>query len=340
MNLTNYGGLQILLFLITLLALAYGNNRMLQSREHNRNTFYNEDEQLDENGIIQADFNIYPSRFQTQALLVRLIYFDSIDKIDTSVIKPENSLLIGIPSPATDFQRRHLMRAHQIKPFSHYNVTWRFFVGQPPIVYREFLKLENDTYGDIIFLEDFHEDRKNARAVKTFEFFDYVEKHMGMYKYVAKIDTDAFLNVKDFINDYFNETIQEMQYSMIAVQLIRRFQWPQGGFLALSWKLMLLLNRFYNYVHRSHYAEDMQFGWYLYDAAVEYDFIGLDKETSFDFKVPWGKNDVPYNALRVHEMKTEQDYLIIANCFNGNGINTTHVDLMRKNNWTVLYNQT
>ena len=279
-----------------------------------------------------------PSPYKKETMMVMDQYFADINK--TKVIT-SNKLLIGISSQSSDFQRRQLIRAHQINPYSDslYNITWKFVMFTPNSLYLESIRQENNTYGDIIILTSFNDTREHSRKYKPFEWFKYVENNMPMYKYVAKLDTDCFLNLPAFWKGYFNETVQELDYAIIAlfIEQLGQFVWPMGAFEAISWKTMLVVNKMYEKVNTTDEAEDLQLGWYLFDAEVNFTKVAFPSEVAYDFRFgcnPSWWSDVSYNALRIHELKLERDYINVANSFNASGVDKDMVDFMRLSNWT------
>jgi hypothetical protein len=298
------------------------------------------DEMLDEHGIIQANGNVFPSKHDEEALEVRCKYFKQISNSSVHITDSKRKLLIAISSGPLDFQRRQLVRTYQISPYnSTYDITWRFFMGAPPLYSEKALEFENATYGDIIVMPNFIETRENSRAMKPMEIFTYVEHNMGVYLYVAKLDMDCYLNIPSFWNEFFNQTIQDRPWNLISLFIngMGKFDWPMGAFEAYSWKLILILNKLYEFVPRTSWAEDLQIGWYLYDAHIKYNKTEFPNSRAYDFNVsyPSGNNDVVYDALRVHELKQEVDYIAVSKSFHSDGINKTYIDEMRKRDWIL-----
>jgi hypothetical protein len=283
------------------------------------------------------EFITGPSPFKNETLAVRNKILEEALSTSTVLKNKSNKILIGISVAHNDFQRRHLIRAMQIHPYQHYGITLRFIVGSPREEYREALTYENQTYGDLIILKDFPDNRLMANIFKTYEFFKYVEQNMDVYKYVGKMDTDCFLNIPMFWKGYFNETVQELDLAIIAVyiRIGGNFDWPQGGFYVVSWKMMVILNRLHESVKHTSRHEDMQIGWYLYDAEIDYDKIEFPPSTAYDFCIHYSECHMQVNneTVRIHELKTDQDYLDVAHCFTPEGPNTTHINLMNQTNW-------
>jgi len=282
-----------------------------------------------------------PSNYTQQTREVRDKWFEQINKTNVILDDQHDKLLIGISSRGLDFQRRHLVRSHQINPHksSQYGITWRFVLFTPEEEYLNAIKVENQTYGDIIILNAFNDSREASRTYKPFEWFKYVEKNMKQYKYVAKLDTDCFVNVPILWRDYFNQTVMQLDYSIVAlfIEQVGPLVWPMGAFEALSWKTMLLINRFYENVNITDEAEDLQIGWYLNDAQINFTRVDIPSELGYDFRPgcnPSWFTDIKYNAVRIHELKREEDYVMVANCFNSEGVDKKRVDMMRTLNWT------
>ena len=131
------------------------------------------------------------------------------------------------------------------------------------------------------------------------------------------LDTDCFVNIPAFWKGYFNETVQELDYAIIAlfIEQVGQFIWPMGAFEAISWKTMLSLNRLYEKVNITDEAEDLQLGWYLYDAEINFTKVAFPTELAYDFRQgcnPSWWSDVSDNALRIHELKLESDYINVA----------------------------
>jgi hypothetical protein len=288
----------------------------------------------------EKPLQFYWSPYKDEVKVVQKIFYDHISNIDTTQENNIGSMLIGVSIGPMQFQRRHLMRVHQIRPYKDIKVTFRFVMGSPDPIIWDDIRYENETYGDIIVLNNFTDSRELARKIKPFEFFKYVEENLGYYTYVAKLDSDCYLNMPGLWDNLFNTTVQELDFGLIAlfIQKIGVFDWPQGGFEALSWKTMLMINRFYSYASRSTPDEDTQIAWYLYDSKINYTQIEINSTQAYDFRAgstfSWNC-DVYYEAIRVHELKTNQDYINVASCFTPNGVNTSHIDYMREYNWTL-----
>jgi hypothetical protein len=274
------------------------------------------------------------SPFENESLAVKKTYLSQILTTTYKVSNDhDNKILVLVLTASMDIQRRQIMRAHQINPYKKYNLTFKFVLGNTPSEYRQIIKHENDTYGDLLILEDVPDTKDIARTIKLFETFKYIEEKLPVYKYIAKIDTDCFVNIAGFMNNYFNETVQEFELAAIGAIVRRgRLEWIQGGFMAYSYKLMLFINKMYSKVRRTVYEEDFQMGWYLNDAQVNYTKVEVKQgHQAYDFYYDF--QDVFNDTIRVHELKKERDYVNVANCFDENGINHSHISLMRETGW-------
>jgi hypothetical protein len=284
--------------------------------------------------------SLMTSPHKKEALAVRDQYLKEISEAKYSIEQPSNKILVGILVSCNQVDRRHHMRAHQINTYNSYkDITFRFVLGKPDPAYHQAITYENNTYGDLIILDNVPDDRENARTIKPYEFFKYIEKNLPVYKYIAKLDTDCFLNIPMFWNNYFNETVQELEYAIIGLFIkgLGRFEWPQGGFELISWKIMLWLNKFYPSVPRSADADDLQLAWFLYDAEINYTKVEFDPVSSYDFRSGCNAEYItdvfPY-SMRIHELKVENDYLNVASCFTSDGVNMTRVTDLRITNFT------
>ena len=76
----------------------------------------------------------------------------------------------------------------------------------------------------------------------------------------------------------------------------------------------------------------------MYDTDIKMAQIELNSTQAYDFRpgtaFSW-VNDVFYDSVRVHDLKSDQDYINVASCFTQQGINTSQVDHMRNYNWTL-----
>jgi hypothetical protein len=284
-----------------------------------------------------------PSPYKREALVVHKIFWEEIESTNTTIQKPTDTILIGINIRLSDFRRRHFIRTHQIAPYKSHNVTFRFFLTNPPPKYKKSIEYENNTYGDIIVLDNIPVDsREVAQTFKVYEFFHYVEKNMQVFKYVAKLDGDCFLNIPAYMDQFFNHTVQNLDYALISLYIdnMARFDYPMGAYEALSWKLMRFINRLYLYVPRTRWEEDLQLAWYISDAEIAYNKLALPSTVAYDFRKGWNPSwlsDVTDEAVRVHELKTISDYIMVGNCFDSEGVNKTKREFYREHNWTLNY---
>jgi hypothetical protein len=201
------------------------------------------------------------------------------------------------------------------------------------LLYSVALKAENDTYGDIIILKNV----TGRTTVFTLEMFNYIEHNIKRYKYVAKLDPNTFINIKDFWNIYLNQTVQDLNYALISLygRTSQEVSLPKSGFKALSWKLMLNLNRLYEAVDVITDVDNVQIRLYLYDAGIDFKEVELISETS----KRWPVKKVPNDTLVLYGLKDEKEYILVANCFNSSGVNTHYINFMESRNWddSLLY---
>jgi hypothetical protein len=247
-----------------------------------------------------------------------------------------NNVLIGIFTSSTDFQRRILMRNQQINPYKNFtNLTWRFVLGKPSSIYEQAIIYENNTFQDIIVLDNVPDTYSVANSYKTFEYFKYLERNNYLYKYFGKMDTDTFISVPEFWKDCFNETVFSSELTLIGNYIPHpKIQWTQGAFYVISWKIMLILNKLYENVNRRTRHEDLQVTVYLMDAQIKYTRVAIDERRSVSAKAPVPQYWPPRNdTYRVHELKQEELYLIVTGCFTSEGINKTQIEYWTSRSW-------
>ena len=271
------------------------------------------------------------SPFKNESIAVKNKYLNKI--LATEYPNPYDKLIIFITMASFEVQRRMLIRVHQINLYRDYNISFKFVIGSPPPAYRQTVVFENKTYGDMIFLENVPDTRDMSRTIKIFELFKLIEDNYPVYKYIGKMDGDCFLNIPGFLQEFFTEEIQNYELALIAgmVRGLGKYDWAQGGLEIYSYKLMLIINRLYESVHRTVYEEDFQIGWYLGDAEVNYTVVEIPDNRAFDFR---GHHNIFNDTIRPHDLKIESDYLNVASCFNKDGVNYTQVEKMRESNWT------
>jgi len=228
------------------------------------------------------------------------------------------------------------MRNYQINPYKHYNITWRFFLSRPDEAYEDLIQSENKTHGDIVILRDIEDTRDNARQRKPFGFFRYVEEQLGKFKYVAKMDDDAFLNIPMFMEMYMTEEHLNQDKNIIARMIKQEVDHncmePIGWFYAVSWNLFLVLNDRLAHHHIDRQEEDfevglaicqsgVQYNYTLFDVAKAHDLQFVDKPVRNDYwHVAWNQ------SLLVHQLKSEFNYVQTTQCCSMEGFNQTCID--------------
>jgi hypothetical protein len=246
-------------------------------------------------------------------------YRDEILKIESQYSK---LLLIHIPIGVSDFQRRAIIRAYQINSYEEkYDITYRFMLGKPDAMYLDALKFENDTHGDLIVFNDFEDNREAARTTKSPHFYKYLESQMAIYRFVGRLDSDCFINFDRFWPKYFNHTIQIIDdFALVAAWCgqIMNFpldpnDWPQGSFYIFSWKMLLMFNKFYENVPRELIYDDELIGRYIYDSNMNFTNVIINpKEVYEGIDVNVWKKRPDLEAVRVHELKTDEQYITVA----------------------------
>lgn len=272
-----------------------------------------------------------PSPYLKESREVRNKFEKEIMQTSTEINDNSRTLLIAIISEASELQLRHLVRTHQVHPYKHLNVTFKFVLPRISFAYQEAVQFENQTYGDIIVAE--------GNFIKM-ETYKYVEQNLGVYKYVAVLNITSFLNVPGFLEKYFTKDVQNLDLAMIALYVgdFARFDWSKGGFEAISWKLLKFIVKFYEHVPLTFNEEDLQIGLYLSDSGLEYNKIEFDQKRAYSFRkdsYSTHLTDVTADSIRLNELKSETDYMAVVSCFTPEGINLTQVEHLRSIDWNI-----
>ena len=107
--------------------------------------------------------------------------------------------LLFTSSSSADFQRRQLIRWSWINTFANASLYEHIFAVNtkvPALI--SFIKKENETFGDILLLEDLEDTRDIANTIKPFEVIRKLTwegwKRRKSYDFVSKVDQDAWVD--------------------------------------------------------------------------------------------------------------------------------------------------
>ena len=253
-------------------------------------------------------------------------------------------------------RRRNIIRATWQTLYRNPAFDTRFIIAKPSPLWQPLIKHENDTYGDLIILEDLEESASIANTIKSIEFLKHLVSNSDEasgaahtpppWEFISKIDDDSFLSASRFYQEFLLPRLHRQQQrdddddidhnpnkngTLIARRLVRSarpFDTPGGQFYTLSWDLVRLLASTHAQNPRSDLAEDVLIGRLLYDANARFDFVELDDTRAFDVSddglgrlskenVDLGPMDG--QALNPHKMKDDEMYLRVAGLFGADG---------------------
>ena len=236
-------------------------------------------------------------------------------------------------------RRRNVIRATWQTLYANPAFDTRFVIAKPPPLWHPLIKHENDTYGDLIVLEELEESAEVANTIKSLEFLKLLVAGCQAsgaeipWKFVSKIDDDSFLSAERFYQDFLLPRMPhraDPNATLLARRLIRsdrNFSTPGGQFYTLSWDLVRLVAEAHMHNPIRDVAEDVLIGRLLYDAGARFDFVELDDTRAFDVsddlnRLSKDMEDLgPMNgaAVNPHKMKDDETYLRVARLFGKDG---------------------
>ncbi len=223
-------------------------------------------------------------------------------------------------------------------------------IAKPSPLWQPLISHENDTYGDLIVLEELEESAEIANTIKSLEFLKHLlaeSKIPGAsttWKFISKIDDDSFLSAERFYQEFLLPRMHHYQQqqqqqkrvdndddgTLIARRLTRsdrNFTTPGGQFYTLSWDLARLVAETHTRNPITDLPEDVLIGRLLYEADARFDFVELDDTQAFDVsddlkRLSKEKEDLgpmDADAINPHKMKDDETYLRVADLFGKDG---------------------
>lgn len=261
--------------------------------------------------------------------------------------------LIATIIRANDVQRRHIIRSTWQRLYANdTRQTTRFVISDPGPLWQAIVQAENDTYGDIISLTHLEEKAETANTIKSIEFIKYLANQDRRWKFVTKVDDDSFIEANAFYETYLQPLLAEPLRSMrtmiartVGPNANYDFTYPGGQFYTMTWDLVPLLADLYDKKTLSYNHEDALVGGLLKEAGISYTHVDLQNDVAFDYDATqarhkdtaWAPRDANLmewshamgpGAVNPHKMKTDEDYLKVAACFDWKGLRT-HEYLLR-----------
>lgn len=262
---------------------------------------------------------------------------------DESISKP---WLAAVMSAAHDVQRRMIIRSTWMRLYRDIPFDKRFIVSNPGPNWIDIVAMENRTFGDIIVLDHLHEDHITANTVKTLELYKWLIANNRRYKFVSKVDTDLWLNAREFWDRYlvpklFDATYLDKTAADLTIigQLYynKHLTFPHGALYTVTWDVLELLVELQNELQIIA-PEDMAIGLLMRKGKRVIDFIHLSGEEKFDYadgdargdgtawarKNTWheGSKHALYgeNIIAVHQLKENDLWFKVAKCFDEGGV--------------------
>lgn len=265
--------------------------------------------------------------------------------------KPEGNppWLIGTSISVHAFQRRQLIRGTWQRLYNDpTRWTTRFFMSNATELLRPLIQAENETYGDLVMLEQLKDTKETATSIKPFEWFNYIVSQGESWEFVTKMDEDSFIDAKTFYNKWL-EPMRSGPEPPSGTLIARtlgphsqyNFKWPGGQFLTLTYDLVKVLSDFYTEhgVPNGLRDDDVLVAYYLDQSGVNYTFTDMPSNIAFDWNrdprlkegedSAWAKegtdlmawsHPVGEGAINPHKMKDDFDYLKVAACFDEDGL--------------------
>jgi hypothetical protein len=260
-----------------------------------------------------------------------------------------NPMLLAVICSAASTERRMLIRSTWMQMYSHLPVDMRFVVSNPGPQWTNVVIYENRTYGDMIVLDHLQEDDVTANTVKTLQFYKWLLQQERKYEYVAKTDTDVWVNLAGFWDRFISPRLASENGTLVATvdrtviaDLAYRpsgdLVYPLGSMYTVTWDMVVLLvslqSRF-NIIT----GEDMAVGVLMRKGRQRANFVNFRGTEKFNFDPkdarqrdsPWARTRThPYSGwhamygdqvIAVHELKKEEVFQSVGGCFNEHGVN-------------------
>jgi Galactosyltransferase len=267
--------------------------------------------------------------------------------------------LIATISAAHDQQRRNIIRSTWQSLYRDDDIVTRFVISNPGDLWAPVVEHENATFRDLIVLPHLEETAKIANTIKSVELFKHLAAQGQRWAYVSKLDDDSFLDARTFYREFLRPHLHQptsnsrfplnsIPYTAPELQPTNRtvfgrvlsreqFSYPGGQFYTLSWDTMTLLARLHTQNPITDEHEDVLVGRLMYEAGEHFDLIELPNRAAFDYNAKlargdgtaWAKDGADLDAfahavgpgsINPHKMRSDEDYLHVAACFDKDGL--------------------
>ncbi|KAK2013822.1 hypothetical protein LZ32DRAFT_529589 [Colletotrichum eremochloae] len=259
--------------------------------------------------------------------------------------------LAAVISTASDPERRMLIRSTWMRIFQGVPFDGRFVVSNPGPHWTEVVANENRTFGDIIVLDHIAEDDVTANTIKTLEFYKWLVDQDVRYEFVSKMDTDLWLNARGFWDrflaprlsrDAATGTLKSTVQKTVIGELYYSPTWdlvfPHGAMYTVTWDMVKLLARLQS-EQGVVTGEDMAVATLMLNGHERANFVNFRGTEKFDYDdedarndgTAWARRKTHPNAIQhavagdetiaVHQLKDENLWFKVADCFDEKGIN-------------------
>ena len=257
----------------------------------------------------------------------------TLSKNHSSAVRGNNDWLIATISPALAQRRRNMIRTTWQALYSGPSITTKFILANPGQQWMPLLQHENDTYGDLIMLDYLHESHDLGMQTKELDFLLWLVKEGQEWRYVSKIDDDAYVDATAFYEDFLEPQLQhawtvapgQEDPVLIGRHLGRggtvsqafQFPYPGGQFYTMSWSLITSLVNQYNTSDTRHAFADVLIGMLLEESGTNFTFVDMPHEMAFELKegefdnTQW-EHDVIYPAMNPHQLKDDEVFMRVS----------------------------
>jgi hypothetical protein len=256
--------------------------------------------------------------------------------------------LAAVISAASDAERRMLIRSTWMRLYKNVPFDGRFVVSNPGPQWTDTVRLENSTFGDMIVLDNLQEDDITANTVKTLELYQWLIDHDHKYEFVSKMDTDVWFNARGFWDRYLLPNMSNRTGTLVAeidrtvigelyYSIVHDLVYPHGAMYTFTWDMIEMFAKLQK-EHQVITGEDMTLAMLLLKAKKVVKFINFKGTEKFDFDpqdtrgdgTAWARQGSHQDAIKhaihgfdtiaIHELKHEDDYLRVADCFDESGV--------------------
>ena len=283
---------------------------------------------------------------------VRGGYFEDREvDADDGELRERPPWLAAVISGAWDVDRRMLIRSSWMRLYRDLPFDTRFVICNPGPEWTDAVRLENSTFGDMIVLDHLQEDDITANTIKTIEMYQWLIDHDMQYEFVSKMDTDVFFNARGFWERFLqprmsnatsgsgrlHATVDRTVIGELYYSHVYDLVFPHGAMYTFTWDMVEMLAELQR-EHQVVTGEDMTLAMLLLKSHEVVKFVNFKGTEKFDFDphdtrgdgTAWARPGTHPHAIKhalygneaiaVHELKSNRDFLMVSDCFDERGI--------------------